>query len=107
MTTMVQLRACVCLTRCSQICSASNWMAGWIVRVRFLAGTPGWTFASVSGIGWPLAPVSSSSLPSLPASGELYRSSSPAIPFSSRLRPLTSVKPSRPAARSPLGYERL
>jgi hypothetical protein len=105
-TTIEQLRALAFFTSCRHACSASYWMLALIVRLRFFAGTGAVTLSVVLGIGTPSVPVSTSSLPSRPASRELYSSSSPASPVRSPAL-LVSVKPIRLAASSPLGYERV
>ncbi len=80
-------------------------MSELIVSRRFLAGTDGVSFVSVSGIGSPSVPVSTSSLPSRPASSELYSCSRPATPLW-LLSPDGDclVKPTTSEARSPFGY---
>ena len=106
MTTIEQFLALVCLTRCLQACSASYWMLDWMVSRRFRAATGCLRSVSVPAIGMPLTPVSTSSLPSRPASSELYSCSRPAWPVRSPVEVFSLVKPTRLEARLPLGYRR-
>ncbi len=101
-TTMVQFLALVALTWAAQACSAYHWMSDCRVSLRLPAGTCGLILVSVSGIGWPVVVCSTSSLPSRPASSELYCHSRPASPCRSPAASV-SVKPSTLAPSSPFG----
>ena len=102
MTTIVQLSALVTRIRWAQACWAAHCNGARMVSRTLPPGTMGRPLSEANGMGCPVTPVSTCCLPSRPASSELNDCSMPAWPLRS-CAPLVLVKPTRPAARSPLG----
>ena len=101
-TTIEQVLAPAALISAAHCCSAYHWMSAWTVSRRLSPGTGDLTICSVCGMGCWVGPSSTCSLPSRPASSELYSCSSPAAPVASPVAP-APVNPTRLAARSPFG----